>query len=257
VLGAVFTDKHIVQPLTPLLWLGHVHARKPQYREVTKLFAALLMGISELEVFYSALNLAVASEARFFPHITSFVTDTEGEVQFSYEQYADPDPETTKAVFIANTQDGRKIVVKFAEAYNKEAHSLLVAEGLAPPLLYCDRPAFSDFTMVVMEHVDGEQLFHKYLEATPTQVLDEVSKALKTLHEKGFVFGDLRSPNILVTNQHHVQLVDFDWCGSAGEGKYPADMNLVDIEWPDGVVPGGFLQLEHDEEMLRRLSRRG
>jgi len=50
--------------------------------------------------------------------------------------------------------------------------------------------------------------------------------------------------------------VDFDWCGSAGEGKYLADINLVDIEWPDGVVPDGFLQFEHDREMLRRLSRR-
>jgi len=84
--------------------------------------------------------------------------------------------------------------------------------------------------MVVMDHVDGEQLFHKYAEATPAQVLEEVSKASNTAR-KSFVFGDLRSPNILVTDQHHVQLVDFDWCGSAGEGKYPADMNLVDMPW--------------------------
>ena len=70
------------------------------------------------------------------------------------------------------------------------------------------------------------------------------------------MFGNLRSPNILVTNQHRVQLVDFDWCGSVGEGKYPADINLVDIEWPDGVVPGGFLQFEHDREILRWLSYR-
>jgi len=131
---------------------------RPQYREVTKLFAALRMGISELEVFYSGLDFAIASEARFFPHITSFVTDTGRKVRFCYEQYADPDPESIKAVFVANTQDGRKIVVKFAEAYNEEAHSLLVTEGLAPPLLYCDRPAFSDFTMVVMDYVDGKQL---------------------------------------------------------------------------------------------------
>jgi hypothetical protein len=73
VLGAVFTDKPIVQPLTPFVWLGCVHARKRQHKEVSKLFAALLMGISELEGFYSKLDLEVVSEARFFPHITSFI----------------------------------------------------------------------------------------------------------------------------------------------------------------------------------------
>jgi len=55
------------QPLTPLLWLDHVHARKPQYMEVTRLFAALSIGISELEAFYSDLNFDVFSEARFSP----------------------------------------------------------------------------------------------------------------------------------------------------------------------------------------------
>lgn len=62
-LGVVFTDRPTVQPLTPLLWLGHVHARRQQYQEVTKLFVALLMGISELEVFYSGADFNVVSEA--------------------------------------------------------------------------------------------------------------------------------------------------------------------------------------------------
>lgn len=255
-LGAVFTDRPIVQPLTPLLWLGHVHTRRQQYQEIAKLFAALLMGISELEVFYSGVDFNVVSEARFFPHITSFDADTGSKVQFWYEKYADPDPETSKAVFVAITQDDRKIVVKFAEAYNEEAHSLLSAKGLASPLLSCDRSTFSDFTMVVIYYVDGEQLFHKYPVATPDKVMEEVSEALGTLHENGLVFGDLRSPNILVTNQHHVQLINFEWCGKVGEGRYPADINLVDIGWPSGVVPGGFMQFEHDSEMLRRLPHR-
>jgi len=239
VLGAVFTDKPIVQPLTPLLWLGHVPA---QYREAARLFAALSMGISELEAFYSDLNCDVVSEARFFSHTTSFSTDTGSKVQFSYIQYADPDPETSKAVFIASI-------------YNEEAHSLLAAKGLAPRLLSCDRSTFSNFVMVGVDYVGGKQFFHKYPQATPAKVLEEVSEALENLQKNDLVFGDLRSLNILVTGQHHVQLVDFNWCGEAGKGRYPADINTVYIEWPNGVVPGGFLQFEHDE-MLRRLSCR-
>jgi len=95
--------------------------------------------------------------------------------------------------------------------------------------------------MVAMDYVDGKQLFRKYLQATPAKVLEEVSEALETLRKNDLVFGDLRSPNILVTGQHHVQLVDFDWCGEAGKGRYPADIDTVDIKWPNGVVPGGFL----------------
>jgi serine/threonine protein kinase len=256
VLGAVFTDKPIVQPLTSFLWLGCMHASETQYAQVTRLFAALSMGIRELETFYSELDFGEVSKARFFPHITSF-TDTNGhKIQFTYERYADPIPEGSKAVFIANTQDGQKIVVKFTEAYNDTGHSLLAANGLAPPLLSCDRSTFSDFAVVVMGYVDGKQLFHRFPYVTPSPILGKVSEALKILHANDLVFGDLRSPNILVTAQHQVQLVDFDWCGKVGEEKYPADINLVDIKWPEGVVPGGPLQFEHDNKMMRGLSRR-
>ena len=214
VLGAVFTDKSIIQPLTPLLWLGHMHARKPQYREVTRLFAALSTGILEREEFYFHLNFKLISEARFFPHITSFNVDAEREVHFSYEEYANPNRKNNNAVFVANIRDDRKIVVKFTEVYNETAHSLLAAKGLAPPLLACDRSTFSDFIVVFMGYVDGKQLFYKYPHATPSDVLDKVSEALRISHSSDLVFGDLRSPNILVTDQHDVQLVDFDWCGS-------------------------------------------
>lgn len=124
------------------------------------------MGISELESFYSNLNFDAVSEARSPsppppPHIPSFSTDTAGsKVQFSYIQYTDPNPET-RAVSIASTRDNWKVVVKFAEAYNQEAHgSLLATKGLAPRLRSCDRSTFRNFVMVVMDYVDGKQSFH-------------------------------------------------------------------------------------------------
>ncbi|KAF9650815.1 hypothetical protein BDM02DRAFT_3092461, partial [Thelephora ganbajun] len=66
--------------------------------------------------------------------------------------------------------------------------------------------------------------------ATPDEVLNKVSEVLKVLHANNLMFGDLRSPNILVTDQHHVRLVDFDWCGKPREGEHPASINLVGIE---------------------------
>ena len=254
VLGAIFTDRPVVQPLTPFLWLGGLHAGKKQCKEVTRLFAALSTSMFELEEFYSLLDFTPISEARFFPYITTF-TDcgTGSKVQFKYERHADPIPGGSKAVFIANTSDDRRVVVKFTQEYNDTGHSLLAAKGLAPPLLCCDRSTFSDLVMVVMGYVDGRQLLHEYPLATPTEVLEKVSEALKILHANDLVFGDLRLPNILVTSQGGVQLVDFDWCGKVGEAEYPASINLVDIKWPMGVVPGDLLRLEHDEEMFQRL----
>jgi len=47
--------------------------------------------------------------------------------RFCYEGYADPIPGGTKAMFVAETDDGRKIVVKFTEVCNDVSHPLLAA----------------------------------------------------------------------------------------------------------------------------------
>ena len=73
--------------------------------------------------------------------------------------------------------------------------------------------------MAVMGYVDRKQLFHRFLYETPSGVLSKVSEALKILHENDLVFSNLRSPNILVTGQYDIQLVDFDWCGMVEEGN--------------------------------------
>ena len=179
------------------------------------------MGITELETFYSKVDFNVVSSARFFPHIASFVGR---EVKFRYERYTYPIPGGPKAVFIAKIEDGQKIDVKFVEAYNDAAHTLLSARGLAPEV--------------------------------PSEVLEQVGNPLDRLHGEGFVFGDLGWPNALVTLAEgwgRVQLVDFDWYGKVGEGVYPSDMGVADIKWPRGVVPGGLIEFEHDRETLSRL----
>ncbi|KAF9650802.1 hypothetical protein BDM02DRAFT_3111616 [Thelephora ganbajun] len=114
---------------------------------------------------------------------------------------------------------------------------------------------FSNFTVVVTNFADGKQLFRECPYTTPGEIPNKFSEALKALHANNLVFGDL-IPNILVTDQHHVRLVDFDWCGRAREGEYPTRTNLVDIEWPKRVAPGCLLRFEYDNEMLRRLSWR-
>ena len=47
----------------------------------------------------------------------------------------------------------------------------------------------------------------------------DIRRAMDLLHEKNLVFGDLRPPNILIKGDTAL-LVDFDWCGEEGKGKY-------------------------------------
>ncbi|KAI0293186.1 hypothetical protein B0F90DRAFT_1643379, partial [Multifurca ochricompacta] len=80
-----------------------------------------------------------------------------------------------------------------------------------------------------------------------------VKKAIDLLHGHGFVFGDFRTPNILI-NGENVMLIDFDWCGKAGESQYPVTINLDPrIGWPEGVGLDSVMEMEHDQLMLEQL----
>jgi len=67
---------------------------------------------------------------------------------------------------------------------------------------------------------------------------------------KTTVFGDLQSPNVIVTNQGRVTLVDLDWAGCHGETLYPEFMSPR-IQWAQGVGPSKVMQKEHDIEMKK------
>lgn len=55
---------------------------------------------------------------------------------------------------------------------------------------------------------------------------------MRKAHQDGFVHGDLRSPNIMITTAGP-QLIDFDWAGKLGNAYYPVDINR-EIKWPKG-----------------------
>ncbi|KAF9650814.1 hypothetical protein BDM02DRAFT_3127477 [Thelephora ganbajun] len=161
-------------------------------------------------------GLQARLRSSIFPYITFADKNTKDEVRSSYERYPDSHPNCNKAVFAPNTEDNQKVVIKFTEAFNETAHGLLAAKNLAPPLHPCNRSIFSDFTMV-MNYVDGEQLFHKYPYETPGGVLNKVLEALENL------------------GQYHVQLAHFDRCGKAGEREYPVSIGGCCSRWSPTV----------------------
>ncbi|SJL13008.1 uncharacterized protein ARMOST_16444 [Armillaria ostoyae] len=139
-------------------------------------------------------------------------------------------------------------------------HRLLADAGLAPKLLYhgplgssTDVPSYGSLRMVVMEEAEGTNAFVLYQDR---EVLDlflaSVREAVRELHAYGFVFGDLRRQNIMVSPGGKVKLIDFDWAGKDGEAMYPIRMSNK-IRWAPGVGAMEKMYKAHDNFMIDRL----
>jgi len=105
-----------------------------------------------------------------------------------------------------------------------------------------------------MEYLDGMTGNQaQKLDQLPPTFLDNVQTILSHLHDNDLVFGDVRSANIMITRNHKVKFVDFDWAGKAGVSCYPLLLSQQ-IQWPDGVGDGlAVMEKQHDLDMLTRL----
>ncbi|KDN34340.1 hypothetical protein RSAG8_12571, partial [Rhizoctonia solani AG-8 WAC10335] len=228
---------------------------------VVRIFDAITATLAALEEYYTPfINPETISinHQRFFPHMR-WVQTTDGPIHFSYKCRLG-EPDFLRSLFEAITEDGRRIVVKFTESYHLEAHKLLADRSLAPTLLSLHaEPVGGNLLMVVME-LSGTSL-DRYLASHPKldrskldRVRTDVQDALEILHAHNLVFGDLRTPNVLVTRAMRGQLVDFDWCGFQGEARYPIGINQNrDLGWAVGVEKGSLMFKVHDKLMLKRL----
>ncbi|KIM79437.1 hypothetical protein PILCRDRAFT_74331, partial [Piloderma croceum F 1598] len=182
-------------------------------------------------------------------------------VNFTYMKPLERDANCV--TFLAKTleRSPKSIAVKFVERYGEAAHKLLEEINAAPRLLYYGKvgvndgdPTYGDLDMVVMEYLNGMTANEaQRLGQLPLSFLEEVCKILGHLHENNFVFGDLRSVNIMVTMNNKVKFVDFDWAGEDRVSRYPLLM-LHRIQWSDGIGEGLVLmKKQHDLDMLKRL----
>jgi serine/threonine protein kinase len=263
VLGAVITDGVIVQRLTDYVWVGLDSVlNEPHITRVARLFHALKASLEKLDIYYRSLHPVgdLPAESRYFPSITAY-PDDDGLVEFEYVGFLENSPDCT--TLRARTKAGQDVVVKFVEQYGERAHRLLADAGMAPKLLYCgsprfdnDQPSYRSISLVVMEYVDGETLavaMPKMNGRMVEIVRSEVQRALELLRSYELVFGDLRPPNVLITEGgKKVNLIDFNGAGEDGQAKYPSLISR-DIPWPEGVEAMAVMKQQHDLAMLRNL----
>lgn len=170
--------------------------------------------------------------------------------------FDDPGPSELRSPLVAKMAKNDKdvVLVKFATTYCAEAHRILADKGLAPQLYHCRR-VLGGMYMVVMEHLFN----YKRLEDSekggglPDSVISEMKCALSELHSKGFVHGDFRAVNIMISPENdHAKVIDFDWAAKEDEGRYTESINTkqVHAEWHEGVNAGKPMKKEHDIEAL-------
>lgn len=262
ILGAVFTDRVLVQRLTDFTWLGidtAIHnSRCPPLANV---FFALRRSLAKLKAYYDGVRPnpdATQGGFRFFPSITTYIENAET-VHFQYLGFLERSNACATLRARTRTEPCKDIVVKFVDNYGLKAHNILAAKGLAPKLLYHgmpsfehDVPSYGKYQMVVMEYIEGRTFFIAKDTVDREDIKNQIREALELLHDNDLVFGDLRPPNVMITNENKVKLVDFNWAGEDGQARYPYLISSQ-IAWAPGVKRYSIMKKEHDLHMLDQL----
>ncbi|CAA7260909.1 unnamed protein product [Cyclocybe aegerita] len=302
VMGSVLTDKVIVQRLTDMMWLSQSSSEEAErIYKVARVLSALRKCLKTLTEYYRETVPRIppitkgSPHPRFYPNPSSYKGDT-GKVTFQYLEFLEErdDCVTFRAKI---TSSNEPVVVKFVSAYGAEVHRFLAEKGHAPRLRYygpLPNPyepllrspvtesappglTFGSMKMVVMDYIDSAT-------KPPPDARKQVEGVLELLHPAGYVFGDLRSQNILFDSEDKVKFIDFNWTGrydmtikdasgvpariqklideksvgwakpKEGYSHYPYNINLDStIGWPKDLGPLQPIRPAHDWHMLEEL----
>jgi hypothetical protein len=306
VLGGVITDKVIVQRLTDMVWMGLSSTEEDaRVYHVTRVFIALRQSLKNLKVYYSNIQNAnipklspYLAHPRFFPYPTTFSRDNQT-FQFRYIDALEKDTACVTYLAVILNADRQitddKVVIKFVARYGEDVHRFLAVEGHAPTLWYygplpgasplerSDCPAMQAFPGLAPHSEQMHMVVMDYVvtcSTTPPDARQQVENVLTKLHCEGYVFGDLRLPNILFDTTGAIKFIDFNWCGRYDErisdkslskdlqqridkkkshfppaqsyAHYPMALSMT-IQWPEGVSALKPIRPIHDWHMFDEL----
>ncbi|KAF8634753.1 hypothetical protein AX15_000719 [Amanita polypyramis BW_CC] len=113
--------------------------------------------------------------------------------------------------------------------------------------------------MIVMDRIgyDYTLLINMENKEKLTELYGIIRKNLEQLHQAGYVHGDIRDANIMVSRKPADKLfflLDFDWAGKIREITYPMNIfHSKDLWRPKGAVDGELIKAEHDMQMLAHM----
>lgn len=253
--GAVWAcGEPCIQPISSNIPFLGAPADKRMSLQRARLCMALRHGVQSLSKFYSGDDITKLDPQAMFPYPRCFNYTPEGggeqEIRFQYESPVFPGQKMLFACSAIVQGSQRQLLVKFTDQYSAEAHRVAANAGLAPKLYTVVE--VSGLLMVVMEPIHNSHSWSSRGKESEASCL-ALQKFLTVYRDKGLVHGDLRAPNILVSNDDGcVRVVDFDWAGHHNFSMYPKPVNPEE-KWANGVQVGNVMMMEHDEFMVRRL----
>ncbi|CAG8636381.1 5837_t:CDS:2 [Funneliformis mosseae] len=220
-----------------------------QLTQIARIFTALRKSFRSLVDYCAKLqpnSYDITSDTKiYFPFPTTF-----NDVSFTYTLYIKP-------LILAAKAKNQKIIVKFVQRYNVDAHNLCARENGSPNLLEVQDNVIFGWKIIIMESVNGNPLnmIKDLTIEEKSNIKGYIKHLIDILHENDIVFGDLRSNNVLYDrDSRRIFLIDFDWAGRHNVDKYPPFMNHSDdINWPQGVEEGKLMKKEHDLHFLNTL----
>ena len=239
--GAVFSDVIACDQLSPmvsLLW----QPDSDLMLQAAKCFAAFRNALPKLVKFYDDAHSHALERQLLFPYPTTFPALDGTVVGLSYMQ------KLSRLCFkgLIKGKDQQHVFIKFCRTYDVNAHRAMADAGCAPQLFGFEQLSPS-WCMVVMDFCDAARW-----EDVAQKPYKALEAAVNTMHNAGFVHGDLRSCNVLVLVDA-VYVIDYEWAGKEGAARYPFFMNHEDIDWPEGVGDGKLLAFAHDLWWLKKL----
>ena len=186
---------------------------------------------------------------RPFPYKDSYTNKGQIECAFKYKSRLVHGALLFLAEHTGPEADAKEILIKFTRTYSKEVHELLASSGFAPALFAVEDLA-GGWRMVVMEYLSDWVMLGEKPHQERLKYKEKLKEVLRIIHDRGFVHGDIRWPNILVS-EDNVKVIDFDHCGQEGVKKYPR-------EWDhrqrlEEAKEGDLMQKNHDTWMLDRI----
>jgi hypothetical protein len=201
-------------------------------------------------------GLASARHARLFCPYKTCYAHANATIDFRYLKRMDD----TKLLFLCQTNQAKKLFVKFTRKYCKAAHEYCTDNGVAPEL-HAVETLPGGWFMVVMEYLDDKS--YELLLTSSVNRVDltvEVRQVVGVLHAGGFVHGDICDVNLMVRrkwsdadNPKNVLLVDFDWAAPKEDTRYPPNVNCVNISRPCGTKDGELITQDHDQTMVDKM----
>ncbi|KAF8444535.1 hypothetical protein L210DRAFT_962606 [Boletus edulis BED1] len=234
--GAAWNARPMAQPLsTPCVF--HFHSSDSQnLQTATRHIAAFYKAAKSLEQYYSQLELHCPSNTvtdQLFPYPMSYTSlpvangTATTTIKFQYDRPV----VNEKLIFFATEESSKdKICIKFVQSYSKEAHECFCNLGHAPALRGFQKLTGGGWIMVV---------FDALIDLFQT-VFRDIAQTLDRCHSSGFVHGDVRDVNIMVSKSGPMKFmfVDLDW---------------QSIVRPEDALRGKYITQRHDIFMLQQL----